>query len=112
AGHGRGSELSEKRPLKNARASWALVMAWKYEIALRLLSKQPRMKRADRPRCGARTRKGRPCRAPAVWDCGKDQARNGRCRLHGGRSTGPRTTAGRDAIRASNRRRAFRENAG
>src|SRR5262249_1347668 len=47
--------------LKNARASWALVMAWKYEIALRLLSKQPRMKRADRPRCGARTRKGRPC---------------------------------------------------
>src|SRR5215471_14939381 len=25
---------------------WALVMAWKYEIALRLLSNQPRMKRA------------------------------------------------------------------
>ena len=74
-------------------------MAWKYEIALRLLSKQPRMKRADRPRCGARTRKGRPCRAPAVWDRGKDQARNGRCRLHGGLSTGPKTVAGIERIR-------------
>src|SRR6516164_5408577 len=74
-------------------------------IALRLLSKQPRMKRADRPRCGARTRKGRPCRAPAVWDRGKDQALNGRCRLHGGLSTGPKTKVGRDAIRASNSRR-------
>jgi hypothetical protein len=41
-------------------------MAWKYEIALRLLSKQPRMKRADRPRCGGRTRKDRPCRAPLI----------------------------------------------
>ena len=65
-------------------------MASKYEIALRLLSKQPRMKRADR--CGARTRKGRPCRAPAVWDRGKYQARNGRCKLHGGLSTGQRTS--------------------
>jgi hypothetical protein len=29
------------------------------------------------PRCGARTRAGRPCRAPAV--CGSQ-----RCRMHGG----------------------------
>ncbi len=39
------------------------------------------------PRCGARTRAGRPCRQPAMA--------NGRCRLHGGRSTGPRTESGR-----------------
>jgi hypothetical protein len=36
------------------------------------------------PRCGARTRAGRPCRAPAIH--GKL-----RCRMHGGRSTGLRT---------------------
>jgi hypothetical protein len=38
------------------------------------------------PRCGARTRQGTPCRAPAMA--------NGRCRMHGGKSTGPRTAAG------------------
>ncbi len=38
------------------------------------------------PRCGARTRRGVPCRAPAMA--------NGRCRMHGGKSTGPRTEAG------------------
>jgi len=39
------------------------------------------------PRCGARTRCGGACRQPAM--------RNGRCRMHGGLSTGPRTAAGR-----------------
>jgi len=39
------------------------------------------------PRCGARTRCGGSCRQPAM--------RNGRCRLHGGLSTGPRTAEGR-----------------
>jgi hypothetical protein len=38
------------------------------------------------PRCGAHTRCGGSCRQPAM--------RNGRCRLHGGLSTGPRTAAG------------------
>ena len=38
------------------------------------------------PRCGARTRSGNPCRAPAMA--------NGRCRMHGGRCTGPRTPEG------------------
>ena len=32
------------------------------------------------PRCGAKTRSGEPCRAPAMT--------NGRCRMHGGASTG------------------------
>ena len=39
------------------------------------------------PRCGARTRAGCACRQPAMP--------NGRCRLHGGLSTGPRTPEGR-----------------
>ena len=32
------------------------------------------------PRCGAKTRQGKPCNSPAM--------RNGRCRMHGGASTG------------------------
>jgi hypothetical protein len=38
------------------------------------------------PRCGARTRAGGCCGQPAMP--------NGRCRFHGGKSTGPRTAAG------------------
>lgn len=34
----------------------------------------------DSPRCGAKTRKGTSCQAPAMA--------NGRCRMHGGKSTG------------------------
>ena len=45
------------------------------------------------PRCGAQTRSGAPCRAAAMP--------NGRCRMHGGPSTGPKTEAGKAAIRAS-----------
>src|SRR5262245_21359872 len=44
-------------------------------------------------RCGAKTRRGTPCQGPAM--------RNGRCRMHGGASTGPRTAAGIEAIRRS-----------
>ena len=38
-------------------------------------------------RCGAKTRSGSECRRPA-------NKRNGKCHLHGGASTGPRTEAG------------------
>ncbi len=58
-----------------------------------------------RPRCGARTRAGGPCRAPAVWDHHHDRPHNGRCRMHGGLSTGPRTAAGRRRIAAAMRQR-------
>ena len=46
-------------------------------------------------RCGAKTRRGTACRRPA-------SKRNGRCRLHGGASTGPRTEQGRAKIAAAN----------
>lgn len=42
-------------------------------------------------RCGAKTRRGTPCQCPAM--------RNGRCRLHGGLSTGPKTPDGIERIR-------------
>lgn len=38
------------------------------------------------PRCGAKTRRGTSCMGPAM--------KNGRCRMHGGCSTGPRTIEG------------------
>jgi hypothetical protein len=47
------------------------------------------------PRCGAKNRRGLPCRAPAMR--GKR-----RCRLHGGKSTGPRTLEGVARVRAAN----------
>lgn len=47
------------------------------------------------PRCGARTRQGTPCKAPPVWDDERDAPRNGRCRMHGGLSTGPTSAEGR-----------------
>src|SRR5579864_1960633 len=45
-------------------------------------------------RCCAKTRAGTPCKSPAM--------KNGRCRMHGGKSTGPRTTEGRARIRSAN----------
>ncbi|WP_313959794.1 HGGxSTG domain-containing protein [Roseomonas gilardii] len=45
------------------------------------------------PRCGACTRGNTACLAPAMA--------NGRCRMHGGTSTGPRTTEGLASIRAA-----------
>ena len=48
-----------------------------------------------RPKCGARTRIGRPCRAPVVWDKEHNKPVNGKCRMHGGLSTGPKTIEGR-----------------
>jgi hypothetical protein len=42
-------------------------------------------------RCGAKTRRGIACQCPAM--------KNGRCRLHGGLSTGARTAEGTERIR-------------
>jgi hypothetical protein len=43
------------------------------------------------PRCGAKNRRGEPCQCPGMT--------NGRCRLHGGLSTGPKTAEGIERIR-------------
>jgi hypothetical protein len=42
-------------------------------------------------RCGAKTRRGTACQGPAMT--------NGRCRMHGGQSTGPRTPEGLERSR-------------
>jgi len=46
------------------------------------------------PTCGAKTRNGTTCRAPAMA--------NGRCRMHGGKSTGPRTSEGLERSKKAN----------
>lgn len=68
--------------------------------------KRQLVKKSMRGTCGAKTRKGVPCQAPPVWNMTVDAPKNGRCKLHGGLSTGAKTEAGRQAIRDSNRRRA------
>ena len=48
-------------------------------------------------RCGAKTRQGTGCQRPA-------NKKNGRCRLHGGASTGAKTSEGRKRISQANMR--------
>src|SRR5437867_437529 len=52
------------------------------------------------PRCGAKTRFGASCQGPAM--------RNGRCRMHGGPSTGPRTPDGLERCRMANLKHGLR----
>lgn len=47
--------------------------------------------------CNARTKSGRPCRALAL--------RGGRCKWHGGLSTGPKTAEGKAKVTLNLRRR-------
>jgi hypothetical protein len=58
-----------------------------------------RVAKGPKVTCGARTRAGGSCRCLALA--------NGRCRLHGGCSTGPRTAEGR--LRALEALRRYRE---
>lgn len=74
-----------------------------------LRSPERQTPRHARPRCGARCRDGSPCRAPVVWDRKANRPRNrrgpGRCRRHGGLSTGPNTPEGKARIAAAQRKR-------
>ncbi len=67
-----------------------IVNAARWRQAWERLKRDERRARAasGSVRCGAKTRAGTPCRRFAVHEDGIP--RNGRCRLHGGVSTGPR----------------------
>jgi hypothetical protein len=67
---------------------------------LRLLVPKERPKPdSARKLCGASARStGKPCQAPG-------KGRGGRCKLHGGMSTGPKTEQGRQRLREAMRRR-------
>jgi hypothetical protein len=59
--------------------------AWRKRVRRR---PAPPRRRRDMPRCGAYARStGQPCKAKALA--------NGRCKNHGGMSTGPRTPEGK-----------------
>ena len=76
------------------------VYEWRRQHRRELFTLKPK---AERPTCGARTRAGGSCRAKVVVRA--DGRLSRRCRFHGGLSSGAKTDAGREAIRASNRRR-------
>jgi hypothetical protein len=66
--------------------------------ALFRLAASERSPTTYRETCGAYARStGKPCQAPP--------RANGRCKLHGGKSTGPRTSEGKARIAEANRRR-------
>jgi len=58
----------------------------------------PAVRRTRDRRCGAKTRKGKPCRA-------KPLPGRRRCKFHGGMSTGPKTPEGRKRIAEAQRKR-------
>jgi hypothetical protein len=67
--------------------------------AILLINGNPQGDPNSAPRCGARTRRGTSCMEPAMI--------NGRCRMHGGKSTGPRTPEGLERSRKANWRHGY-----
>ena len=57
------------------------------------MKSEPDQKPMQPARCGAKTRRNTPC--------GRMAMACGRCRMHGGLSTGPRTTEGRERLRVA-----------
>ena len=55
-------------------------------------------------RCGAKTRQGLPCQNPAI-------KKRSRCKLHGGKSTGPRTAEGKARVAAAHTKHGRRSKA-
>lgn len=60
--------------------------------------------KVNRPLCGAKCRDGHACKAKAVVHPVTGKTLNGRCRMHGGLSTGVKTQEGRQRIREASRR--------
>ena len=52
----------------------------------------------EKPICGAQNRRGKPCQC-------KELFKKGKCRFHGGLSTGPRTLEGKAAVAKAQRKR-------
>lgn len=83
-------------PIVTSRPGESLEQALaRFHAEIRRRAEHEERLKANRPRCGARTRAGGECAAPAVWDAKAGKPVNGRCRMHGGLSTGPRSAEGR-----------------
>jgi hypothetical protein len=89
------SRWSTSTFIRVGKRSWAPsrpAVGWQAKIRDMPMQKQLPMHLS--PRCGARTRSGKPCRSPAMP--------NGRCRLHGGAS--PRAKCFDQAVAPNGRR--------
>jgi hypothetical protein len=62
-----------------------------------LTGRCPRTPEVHARTCGARTRAGTACKIRSFWS-------NGRCKLHGGASTGPKTEQGRQQSAVNGRK--------
>ena len=69
-----------------------------------LFWKQEMRWKKNRPLCGAKCRDGHSCKAKVVVNPRTDKPVNGRCRMHGGLSTGAKTEEGRERCREASRR--------
>lgn len=69
------------------------------EAAKGLFWKHESLWKKNRPLCGAKCRDGHECKAKAVVHPKTSKPINGRCRIHGGLSTGPKTEDGRQRTR-------------
>lgn len=67
-------------------------------MVARLKARSDAVTATRRVRCGAKTRKGTPCRM-------KSEPGKRRCKFHGGKSTGARTSEGKARIAEAQRRR-------
>jgi hypothetical protein len=77
------------------------------KIWIRLIRRWSVEPRSEWPACAAQTRAGTPCKARPMRDPSRPRrpVPSMRCRLHGGASTGPRTSEGRQRIAEAQRRR-------
>ena len=81
-----GSERRRQRIARALRYGWA--SSYRDALAQVAASNQRARNIPMRgEKCGARTRHGTPCQCKALP--------NGRCKLHGGKSTGPKTPEGK-----------------
>jgi hypothetical protein len=64
------------------------IREWIENPSMRSANLPPLLKELRGMTCDARTRAGTPCKQKGIY-------KNGRCKLHGGMSTGPRTKKGK-----------------
>jgi hypothetical protein len=85
------------RRLHTSNSFWSIDNVVNNRNSGRLLHGNPSGDPSTAPRCGAKTRKGTACNAPAMRSA--KTGKYTRCRMHGGASTGPRTAEGPEHCR-------------
>ena len=104
-------EIAEATGLGAKAVAWALFLLRRNQLTkgrfrgttLEYRAVSPRLRQgwdrtaAHENACGARTRSGSPCKLRSIYS-------NGRCKFHGGLSTGPKTDAGKEQARINGRK--------